>query len=119
MAAIASRSPGPPRRIAVIIDVSIMHALLPLFFLLAQPFWEVRPPEQWTNSEIGQLRTNSPWAQILGGGPPAAVFLATALPIEHAEAELRLRTKKNQYPMPEPDPDFVEYLRDHREEAFV
>jgi hypothetical protein len=96
-----------------------MHALLPLFLFLAQPFWELRPPEQWTNSEIERIRTNSPWAQSVGNASPITVFLATALPVEHAEAELRLRMKKNPTPMAEPDPDFVEYLRDHREEALV
>lgn len=96
-----------------------MHAVLPLFLFLAQPFWEVRPPEQWTDSEIQRIRTNSPWAQPVGSASVNTVFLATALPIEHAEAELRLRMKRNPNPMPEPDPDFVEYLRDHREETLV
>src|SRR5713101_1110649 len=96
-----------------------MHPLLPLLFLLTQPFWETQPPEQWTAAGLDQIRTNSPWAQPVGRGSAVTVFLATALPIEHAEAELRLRTKKNPQPMPQPDPDFIEYLRDHREEAFV
>ena len=96
-----------------------MHALLPMFLFLAQPFWEARPPEQWTDAEIQQIRTNSPWAQSVGHPSATTVFLATALPIEHAETELRLRMKKNPNPMPEPDPDLVEYLRDHREEALV
>src|SRR5262249_42600986 len=52
-------------------------------------------------------------------GTQVTVFLATALPFEHAEAELRLRTKKNPHPMPEPDSDYVDYLRDHGEENFV
>ena len=47
------------------------------------------------------------------------IFLATAAPIEHAEAELRLRLKNNPHPLPEPDPDYVEYLRDHREQNLV
>jgi len=100
-------------------DVIIMHALAPLLFLLAQPFWEMRPPEQWTAAEIDQIRTSSPWAQPVGRIAPVTVFLATALPVEHAEGELRLRMKKNPQPMREPDPDYVEYLRDHRDEAFV
>ena len=96
-----------------------MHALVPLLFLLAQPFWELRPPEQWSPAEIDQLRTNSPWAQWVGRVAPVTVFLATALPIEHGEAELRLRFKKNRGAMAEPDPDYVEYLRDHGAEVFV
>jgi hypothetical protein len=96
-----------------------MHALLPLFFLLAQPFWETRAPEQWTLAEIEQIRTDSPWAQPVGRIAPVVVYLATALPIEHAESELRLRMKKNPHPMPEPDPDYTEYLRDHHEDSVV
>jgi len=100
-------------------DLIIMHALVPLLLLLAQPFWEQRPPEQWTAAEIDSLRTNSPWAQWVGQVSPVTVFLATALPIEHAEAELRLRFKKNRGAMGEPDPDYVDYLRQHRAEVFI
>jgi len=96
-----------------------MHSLVPLLLMLAQPFWELRPPEQWTAAEIDQIRHGSPWAQGVGRVAPVTVYLATALPIEHAEGELRLRFKKNRATMPEPDPDYVEYLRDHRSEAFV
>jgi hypothetical protein len=96
-----------------------MHVLLPLFFFLAQPFWETKPPEAWTDAEIQTIRTDSPWAQHTTELPVAVVFLATAAPIEHAEAELRLRLKKNPHPMPEPDPDYVEYLSSHRDENFV
>lgn len=96
-----------------------MYALLLLFFYLAQPFWESRPPEQWSATEIDQIRTNSPWAQTVGRVAPVTVWLATALPVEHAEMELRLRTKKNPQPMPEPDPDYLDYLREHRAEAIV
>jgi hypothetical protein len=96
-----------------------MHALLPLLFFLAPPFWEARPPEQWSDAEIQEIRTRSPWAQPLTIGTPVTVFLATALPVEHAEAELRLRTKKNPHPLLEPDPDYVDYLREHRDEALV
>lgn len=96
-----------------------MHALLPLFFFLAQPFWETKPPEAWTDAEIQTIRTNSPWAQPTTQAPMAVVYLATAAPIEHAEGELRLRLKKNPRPMPEPDADYIEYLSSHREENFV
>jgi hypothetical protein len=96
-----------------------MHALLPLFFLLAQPFWESKPPEAWTDAEIQTIRTGSPWAQASSDPPAAVVYLATAAPIELAEAELRLRLKRNPHPMPEPDPDYVEYLSSHRTEVFV
>jgi hypothetical protein len=96
-----------------------MHALLPLFFLLAQPFWEAKPPEQWTDTEIEYLRTDSPWAQRSGTSPQVIIYLATAAPIEHAEAELRLRLKNNPHPLAEPDPDYLEYLRDNRDQNLV
>jgi hypothetical protein len=99
--------------------IVIMHALLPLFFFLVQPFWETKPPETWTDAQIETVRTDSPWAQRTSEVPVAVVYLATAAPIEHAEAELRLRLKKNPHPLPEPDPDYVEYLSLHRAENFV
>jgi hypothetical protein len=97
----------------------MLHAVVPLLFLLAQPFWEAKPPEKWTDAEIASLRSNSPWAQPAGSSPQVVVFLATAAPIEAAEAELRLRMKKNPHPLPEPDPDYTEYLRDHRQDSLV
>ncbi|MEO8597550.1 MAG: hypothetical protein ABI759_29800 [Candidatus Solibacter sp.] len=97
-----------------------MHALIPLlFFFLVQPFWETRPPEAWTDAQIQTLLHESPWAQQTQQFPQATVYLATAAPIEHAEAELRLRLKKNPHPMPEPDPDYLEYLSAHRDENLV
>lgn len=99
--------------------MTLCTPIVALFLLMGQPFWELRPPEQWTLEEIDQLRNNSPWAQPVGQVAPVTVFLATAAPIEQAEEELRLRTKKNPHPLVEPDPDYLDYLRDHRGEAFV
>ncbi len=93
-----------------------MRALLPLLFFLSQPFWETKPPEQWTDAEIQAIRSDSPWAQR---SEASVIFLATAAPIEQAEGELRLRFKNNPSALPEPDPDYLEYLRDHREQHFV
>ena len=96
-----------------------MHALLPLFFFLAQPFWEAKPPEQWTDAEIQAIRSDSPWAQHSPVLSDVVIYLATAAPIELAETELRGRLKKNPRPLPELDPDYMEYLRDHREQNLV
>ena len=97
-----------------------MLRTLVLLFFLAQPFWEAKPPEKWTDAEIAYLRNTSPWAQQVGDGPQqVTVFLATAAPIEAAESELRLRMKKNTRTMAEPDPDYLDYLREHRDSAFV
>lgn len=96
-----------------------MHTLLPLLFFLAQPFWETSPPEKWTDAQIQTLRTESPWARTTAELPAVVIYLATAAPIEHAEAELRLRLKKNPRALPEPDVDYVEYLSAHRRENLV
>jgi hypothetical protein len=96
-----------------------MHALLPLFFFLAQPFWEAKPPERWTDAEIDTMRHDSPWAQVAAPEPAVVVYLATAAPIEMAEAELRLRMRKNASRMHEPDADYTDYLRENRQGQFV
>jgi hypothetical protein len=98
----------------------MLHLLMPLLFFLAQPFWEVKPPEKWTDAEIAAIRHNSPWAQQSGIPPQiVTVYLATAAPIEQAEAELRLRLKKNPRPLPEPDVDYLDYLSQHHDDSIV
>jgi hypothetical protein len=98
----------------------MLHTFASLLFFLTQAFWDAKPPEKWTDAEIASIRSNSPWAQQVGTPPQTVtVFLATAAPIEAAEAELRLRLKKNPRPLPEPDPDYLDYLREHRNDTFV
>ena len=82
---------------------------------LAPPFWQVRPPEKWSDLEIQELLTESPWAHQLGP-TPLVVYLATAAPIEEAEAEERRRGHSTAY---QPDFDYADYLRLHREEILV
>jgi hypothetical protein len=93
-----------------------MHAWLALLFFLAQPFWETKPPEQWTDHEIDLMRISSPWTQALGPAPEVLTWLATAQPIGEAEAEARLH-KRN--PLRQPDPDYLNFVADNREKAFV
>jgi hypothetical protein len=92
------------------------HALMALLFFLSQPFWEAKPPERWTDREIETVRFASPWTQIAGRDPALLVYLATAAPIEEAEAELRLRTRNT---LAEPDPDYADFLRLNRENVLV
>jgi hypothetical protein len=93
-----------------------MRALAAALFFLGVPFWEAKPPEKWSNNEIEMVRHASPWAQPAGQTSPVLVYLATAAPIEEAEAEARLRTKN---PLHEPDPDYSYFLTQHRDDHFV
>ena len=93
-----------------------MRLLLAALFFLAAPFWETKSPERWTDREIDTLRHDSPWAQTVGPDPKILVYLATAGPIEDAEAEARLRPRN---PLGEPDPDYLDYLRENRDKHFV
>jgi hypothetical protein len=93
-----------------------MRALLALLFSLSQPFWEAKSPEAWTPAEIDVMRRASPWAQMVGPDPSVLIWLATARPIEEAEAEARVRLKK---PLANADPDYLDFLRENRETHFV
>jgi hypothetical protein len=93
-----------------------MYALTVALFFLAQPFWEAKPPEKWTNLELDRMRYNSPWALTVGPSPAVVVSLATAAPVEEADAEIRLRSKN---PPREPDPDYAYFLTQNREDHFV
>ncbi|MEO8131669.1 MAG: hypothetical protein ABJF23_21735 [Bryobacteraceae bacterium] len=70
-----------------------MHSLWTLFLLLAAPFWESKPPQQWSNLDLDLMFRNSPWAQTallttrIGGEPQVFVYLASAKPMQEAEKE--------------------------------
>jgi hypothetical protein len=68
--------------------------------LLAGPFWEIKPPADWTVEELTKLFTDSPWSQgaepsrRTQGTAPVQVYFATAQPMRQAEAERRRRFGK-------------------------
>lgn len=75
----------------------------------AVPFWDVKPPTEWSIEEVRTMLTNSPWAQMVDAGannpaPPVQVYIATAQPIQLAEDSVRAATKAK-----EDDPSWVEY----------
>lgn len=49
------------------------------------PFWEAKPPAEWTEPEMHALLAASPWVQAAGTAP---VILASAKPVREAEALL-------------------------------
>jgi hypothetical protein len=102
---------------------------LPLLFLFAAPFWEAKPPAQWSDIELAALLNDSPWAQPATGPsnpPPVPVIFATARPIEQALEETQRRVKLKKPPKPdvpvEPDPaieDYQDWLRENRATYFI
>lgn len=74
---------------------------LAFVLLFEAPFWEAKAPADWTEAELVQIFTDSPWAQTLSGptnAPPVAVYFATAAPMEKAELEREHRYKKKRPP---------------------
>ncbi|MBI3211010.1 MAG: hypothetical protein HYZ37_19160 [Candidatus Solibacter usitatus] len=69
-----------------------MHAALCLL-LLAAPFWETTPADKWSDMQVEEMLSNSPWAQptTFRDGSPVVVYLATAKPVHDAENELLRR----------------------------
>ena len=76
-----------------------MTWLVVALLLFADPFWQVKPPMEWTDAELAQFLADSPWAQMsavpgkaqvgknAGSSQPIQVYLATAGPVVKAIAE--------------------------------
>lgn len=79
-----------------------MIALLTALFLFADPYWVSKPPAEWSDAQILALLSDSPWAQAVSGptsaAPAVQVYLATAKPIQLAEAELERRVAARRRP---------------------
>ena len=89
------------------------------------PFWESKPPHDWTDLEITGLLNDSPWAraalsQGIVGQPGIQTYLSSALPMQQAEAELRRRGRLRNRPAgPAETDDYLEFLRQHQGESIV
>ena len=82
-----------------------MHAIALWLALAAAPFWDTKPPRDWSEEQLRAILSDSPWAQPLDGG---YAFLATAQPIQEAEREIwRRRTVKGGEP---PDSEYADFL---------
>jgi hypothetical protein len=93
-----------------------MHFLLPLLLLFAQPFWESKLPDKWSDREIDRVLHDSPWAQTVSPSPTLLAYLATARPIEDAQREVRIRTNA---PSRDGDGDYSHFVAQNRETHFV
>jgi hypothetical protein len=94
-------------------------------FLFAAPFWEAKAPVDWTEEEVNQLLTDSPWAQMLptpgNSGTKVQVFLATSTPIEEAEHQwdLRFTKKKPNAPANNAGEEFHAWLSENRAKQII
>jgi hypothetical protein len=81
-----------------------MYWLALVLVMLAAPFWEVKAVGEWSDQELQQVLTDSPWAQMAvapgnaAGALPVQVYLATAGPVEQAERERDLRAERKRPP---------------------
>jgi hypothetical protein len=80
-----------------------MYWLAAFLTLLAAPFWESKAPPNWTDPELQQMFTDSPWAQMLTSAgpvnePPVQIYLATAAPMQQAERERDARNQRRRPP---------------------
>jgi hypothetical protein len=89
----------------------VPRLLLPGMLLLASatPFWEAKPPAQWTVEEAQSLLFDSPWAMTAQAGKdslaaPVWVYVASAEPAILAEDRLRSSRKSR-----DEDPSWTEY----------
>jgi hypothetical protein len=95
-----------------------------LLFLFAAPFWEAKPPADWTADELEQLFTDSPWAQMVKApgrvapGPAVQVYLATAAAMDQAERE-RARRSRRQGPADALAEDYQAWLKENRASQIV
>jgi hypothetical protein len=70
---------------------------LAMLLMLAASFWESKAPADWTDNEILNLFTDSPWAQMAepsvkdSHGAPVQVYIATAGPMREGEKERERR----------------------------
>lgn len=94
-----------------------MHLLWLALVWFAAPFWESKPPAEWTRAELARMLSDSPWAQAasfdsrIGGATSVRVLLATAKPMRDAEEQARLRgTRRPDAPLGI-DEDYRQFLR--------
>lgn len=80
-----------------------------LLAFAAGPFWETKPAREWTNEELGQFLTASPWAKQAG----TTIYLATAQPIREAEVEWNRRKPPTDLPDDPVESDYEEFMREN------
>ena len=73
--------------------LEIMHLLCVSAGLARGALWETTAPKDWTDEQVQLLLNDSPWAQLADPKPEVQIYLATARPVQQAEAELARRAR--------------------------
>ena len=89
-----------------------MRLAYALLAFLSAPFWATQSLREWSDKQLEQFLTDSPWCRPLRDSD-ARACLATAQPVREAEAEKarRARAKDPNAPPPEPDYEYLDFLR--------
>lgn len=96
-----------------------MRVLVLALLAAALPFWEAKPPAEWSDAELEEFLTESPWAQQAISAKSASgaqVYIASAHPVREAEAERDRRAVANKKGPPIEDPnaeEYADFLRDN------
>jgi hypothetical protein len=90
-----------------------------VLLLFGTSFWETKAPADWSENELRQLLTDSPWAQLVSGpgrvpAPAIQMYIATAGPIQQAEIERERRIKKRKRADDDFPPDHRLWMDDNR-----
>ncbi|MBY0503563.1 MAG: hypothetical protein K2X03_06630 [Bryobacteraceae bacterium] len=107
-----------------------MTLLWCISWLLAEPYWEAVPADKWSEQQLSQLLSNSPWAQPAPDtsrgpvpGPPVVIYLASAAPMRQAEEEIlrrRFKQKADLYAAArEAREEYLAYLDEHAGKVIV
>jgi hypothetical protein len=97
----------------------LVFALCAAAALAGVPFWEAKPPAEWSDAELDEFLTKSPWVQEAISGASssgATVFIASAHPVREAEAERDRREEAKRKKPPVEDPtaeEYAEFLHDN------
>jgi hypothetical protein len=95
-----------------------MAALAAILFLLQHPapFWESKPPAEWSLAECRQLLTGSPWVQSDGVN---RVYITSAQPVRLAEERLMDAREESGEAPADLDPEYLDFVRERSREYII
>jgi hypothetical protein len=102
----------------------MLRAAILVCAMLAAPFWEAKAPRDWTDAEIARLLSDSPWARAaIAQGIVSSLgiqtYLASALPVQEAEAEVKRRRQIRNRPGPVETDEYLEFLKEQHGDSIV